>query len=78
MAEPKQTALRETQLRLKALVCETVALRESLQRESQRKGVALDAAKRQEQLAKGANRKLKESEYFVRCCLRIFTRSPCF
>jgi hypothetical protein len=68
MAERKHSALRETQLRLKALVCETVSLRESLQRESKKKGAALDAAKRQEHAAKGTNRKLKEQEFLVRYC----------
>lgn len=63
----KHDALRDAQLRLKALVCETVSLRESLHRESERKGVALDSAKQQQQAAKSADRRLREAEFAARC-----------
>lgn len=64
--KPGHDALRDAQLRLKALVCETVSLRESLQRESQRKSVALGSAKQQEQAAKSADRSLREAEFTAR------------
>jgi hypothetical protein len=72
MSVRKPDALKDAQLRLKALTCETASLREDLRRESTRKVYALEQVQNQQSKSRDAQVQLNTTRFTTRCVSIMF------